>query len=192
VSNTLFHEETPALVTEWHGDAEFEDTCIGRLRWRLDRWRDSGPRALICMANPSSAGASKDDPTIQSIKRILPPEFVGFTVVNWNPYIATNPDELYEWRAAYGSGSVYQRIVSANESMIRGLSSTAAIRFVAWGNLVPNVPGTQRILLAMSCDLRFPLYAFGLNQDGSPKHPMARGTHRIANGASPVIWRAGA
>lgn len=188
----LFHETTPALATKWLGSAEFEDTGIGRLRWRLDRWRDTGPRALICMANPSSAGASKDDPTIQSIKRIIPPEFVGFTVVNWMPYIATNPDDLHEWRAECGGGGEYESVVRANVSMIRSLSESSAIRFVAWGNLVPNVPDTQRILLAMSCDLRFPIYAFGLNRDGSPKHPMARGKHRIANGVSPVVWRAAA
>ncbi|WP_348629395.1 DUF1643 domain-containing protein [Methylobacterium sp. 17Sr1-1] len=44
------------------GSAEFS-TC-GLHRYRLDRWWSDEPRALVCMRNPSTAGADRNDPTI--------------------------------------------------------------------------------------------------------------------------------
>lgn len=187
--NTLFPETSIRRSADWQGSAAFETSPIGKLRWLLDRWRKDGPRALICMANPSYAGADKNDPTIRRIMELLPSDIAGFTVVNWMPYIATNPSDLYAWRETWGGMADYKNIVEVNTSMIRGLSAFAAQRFIAWGNLVPSVPDTHRVLAAMSHDCKYPLYAFGLTLDGSPKHPMARGKHRIANGTTPVIWR---
>ena len=36
------------------------------------------------------------------------------------------------------------------------------------------------------------LYAFGLNANGTPKHPLARGKNRIPDDAVPFLWRKGA
>lgn len=180
---------SPPILPLWQGSAEFENSPIGKLRWRLDRWRGEGPRALIVMCNPSFAGSDKDDPTIRTIKRLLPDTVAGFTVVNWEPYIATNPDDLYDWRETWGGNGTYEKIREVNYGLIRRLSESASIRYVAWGNLVPLVPHTQRVIMAISCDLKYPLCAFGLTKDGTPKHPMARGKSRISDGAETVVWR---
>jgi hypothetical protein len=34
------------------------------------------------------------------------------------------------------------------------------------------------------------LYCLSTTASGQPKHPMARGKHRIANDAQPILWRA--
>lgn len=34
------------------------------------------------------------------------------------------------------------------------------------------------------------LWCWGTNADGSPKHPMARGKHRIPRDQQPILWRA--
>jgi hypothetical protein len=34
------------------------------------------------------------------------------------------------------------------------------------------------------------LWCWGTNADGSPKHPMARGKHRIPADQPPILWRA--
>jgi hypothetical protein len=72
--------------------------------------------------------------------------------------------------------------------LIQRLSKTAAIRIISWGNLAPQGPHRAKILQAMSLDGAHDLYAFGVTRDGSPKHPMARGPHRIRDDAELVLW----
>lgn len=175
------------------GDAEFSEVNGWKLRHRLDRWWRDGPRALICMANPSYAGKDDNDPTIHRLIKLTDrPHIAGFTVVNFEPYIATDPADLARWRvaAAWNHEPQYRMVSIANLDLIRELSVGAATRIIAWGNLVPHVAHRVRVLDAMSLDGRHDLYTFGMTQDGSPKHPMARGRHRIPDDVEPVIWRA--
>ena len=54
---------------------------------------------------------------------------------------------------------------------------------------MPNVPRTAAILHALSVGGARDLMAFGLTKDGLPKHPMARGKHRLLRGEPLVTWR---
>lgn len=179
---------------DWQGSAEFDrHPMLGDFRFRLDRWWGSGPRALIVMCNASTAGAEKNDPTVsRCIELVADAGFGGFTVANWEPYIASKPDDLYAWRdqALQHHGPAYRAIRDRNLALIRGLSAVAPIRIIAWGALVPDVPLTTMVLQAAALDRVHDLYAFGRTLSGAPKHPMARGKHRIPNGAKPIIWRA--
>ncbi len=175
-------------MSDWQGSALFSDEDPPLFRWRLDRWWGSGPRALVCMANPSYAGGDKNDPTItQLIKLVRALGCPGFTVVNWLPYIATDPKDLHAWRWNHPEQVIPAQ--ARNIVQIADLSEHAVIRIIAWGNLVPSVPVTQRVLRAMSADHSFPLYAFGTTKDGSPKHPMARGKNRLVIGEPLIEWR---
>lgn len=177
---------------DWNGSAVFEQINGWKLRLRLDRWWDDRPRALVCMANPSYAGVDKNDPTINRLFDLCWPLGVGgFTVVNWEPYIATDPKDLHAWRwnAADQSPADYDRVRKMNLHRMRELARHAPIRIIAWGTIVPQVPLTTAIMAAMSIDFQHDLFAFDLTKDGSPKHPMARGLHRIPNDAKPVIFR---
>ena len=171
------------------GDAEF--SIDGRLRLRLDRWWDIGPRALVCMANPSTAGAHDNDATIRNLIALVRGlGYPGFTVVNWLPFIATDPNELYKWRneIVVSDGPLYRAVHEQAVKTIEPLAARAAVRFIAWGNLVPQVPHTTAICRAMSVNGQHDLMAFGLTKDGSPKHPAARGVHRIIAGTPPIVW----
>jgi hypothetical protein len=75
-------------------------------------------------------------------------------------------------------------------TVAEALTGDAAARFVAWGNLVPDVPHTTAVLRALSGAGRYDLLAFGLTKDWTPKHPAARGVHRLVAGATPIVWRA--
>jgi hypothetical protein len=176
-------------MSDIRGDALFSDD--GRFRHRLDRWWSAEPRALICMANPSKAGADKNDPTIHNVIRLTRalPGIGGFTIVNWEPYIATDPKDLFRWRASIDLREL-QDIHAINLAMIRQLSNSAGVRIVAWGDVIPNVhPHTTATKRAMSLSMAVPLYCFGRTQSGAPKHPLARGKSFIPTGTRPTVWQ---
>lgn len=165
------------------------------LRFRLDRWWDERPRALVCMANPSHAGGERNDPTIWSLLRLARTLPVGgFTVVNLEPFIASAPRDLREWRRhAMGMRPKdYGALQGKNSRLIRELSESAALRIVAWGQLLSGRPPAPRLLRALSLDFTQALHAFALTQDGCPKHPLARGRHRIEACRELVLWRGAA
>lgn len=171
----------------WNGAAEFSEDGAHRLS--LARWWGDGPRAVVCGANPSRAGAATNDPTIWRVMRLLYARgFGGFIMLNWETYIATSPEDMHKWREAVDHAE-HQAAVERNLDIIRLASRQADMRFVAWGNLVPFVPQTSKVLRALSLEVTEPLYAFGLTKGGKPKHPMARGNHRIPNDWEPVVWR---
>lgn len=174
-----------------YGTATFSDDTPPTFRHQLTRYWADGPHALVCMCNPSYAGAYKNDPTIRSLIRLLRPlpGVAGFDVVNWEPFIATDCPSLHAWRKTVMATAEYVGIETYNLRLIRNLSAGAAIRIIAWGNLVPDTPHTQKVLAALSLDGAHSLYTFGTTKDGAPKHPMARGKHRIADGTMPTIWR---
>lgn len=170
------------------GSAEFS-TC-GLHRPRLDRWWSDEPRALVCMRNPSTAGADKNDPTICRLRALLQgrPGIGGFTVVNADNRIATDPRDLDVWLAAQNV-SFLKAHRQANLDRIKLLAAEASVRIVAWGNLLPGGLHAERVIQAMSLDGQRSLYAFALTSDGSPIHPMARGRSRVPLGMPLVEWR---
>ena len=175
-----------------HGSAEFGEVRGWALRFRLDRWWDERQGALICMANPSHAGAERNDPTIANLLRLTRPLPIGgFTVVNAEPFITSAPTALLEWRrhAIERSLEDYRAVQRENFRLIRELSESAAIRIAAWGQLLSSLPPAPRLLGALSLDSKRALHAFALTKDGSPKHPLARGRHRIEACRELVLWR---
>lgn len=174
-------------MADIHGSAEFSD--CGLFRWRLDRWWADGPRALICGANPSKAGAEEMDPTMHRVVALTRGRWSGYTMVNGLPYIATDPAACEAWRQdwqAYRWADL-RALRAKNHAAIRAISPSAAIRIVAWGNLIA-APSAD-LLAALSCDGRYPLYCWGETNGGSPKHPLARGKARIPADLEPMVWR---
>ncbi len=182
----------PLIEPVIHGSAEFGEMRGWRLRFRLDRWWDERPRALVCMANPSHADEERNDPTIRNLLRLARPLPIGgFTVVNLEPFVASAPEDLREWRG-HASGTRprdYGAIQRKNLRLIRELSQGAVIRIVAWGQLLSVLPPAPRLLRALSLDFTQALHAFALTKDGCPKHPLARGRHRIEACRELVLWR---
>jgi hypothetical protein len=172
------------------GSAEFSPCGLHRLR--LDRWWSDEPRALVCMRNPSTAGADKNDPTICRLRALLQgrPGIGGFTVVNADNRIATDPRDIDAWLAEQNV-SFLKAHRRANLDQISLLAAAAPVRIVAWGNLLAPGLHADRVIAAMSLDGGYPLHAFALTGDGAPIHPMARGRSRVPLGMPLVEWRAG-
>ena len=161
----------------------------GTHRLRLDRWWSDEPRALVAGANPSKAGAERQDATIHRLFDLLygRPGIGGFTMMNFSTYIATDPADHERWAGAQSLDDL-RAWRTANLERIREISATAAVRIVAWGTLVAGLHA-NRVMDAMSLDGQHALYAFALTNAGQPKHPSARGTHRIASGQPFVMIR---
>lgn len=172
-----------------HGSAEFS-TC-GLHRVRLDRWWSDEPRALVCMRNPSTAGADRPDPTICRLRALLQgrPGIGGFTVVNADDRIATDPRDLEAWLAAQDVASL-KTARQANLARIRILAAAAPVRIAAWGNLLAPGLHADLVIAALSIDGTHPLHAFALTADDAPIHPLARGRNRVPLGIPLVEWRA--
>lgn len=175
------------------GDAQFSRDK--KFRHVLTRsWSAGSYLPLICMANPIKAGAAQDDPTIQTLIRYFRalPKCDGFHVVNWSPKVATHPVDHDAWLKGLSDGE-WNRIMGANLYLLSTMTRLAPYVVVAWGNLLPVdsvrcTAYTKMVVGALSLSGKKDLWCFGVNANGSPKHPMARGKHRIDPAKSLVRW----
>lgn len=148
------------------GDAVFSD--CGRYRRRLRRW--TGPRfpqrrMLFIGMNPSTADAMADDPTVsREWRHTLRNGFHGYVKCNIGDYRATSPKDLLQPGVVACSDE--------NIDMIAEEAFEADMVVCCWGKvnkaLVPAAKGIAWVLQRN----RIPLWCFGTNSDGSPKHPL--------------------
>jgi hypothetical protein len=79
------------------------------------------------------------------------------------------------------------RALLYNWQSVAQLNRQVALRVVAWGNgAEPGDVATHlKILLNAGVDR---LHCLGLNINGTPCHPHARGTHRIPDNFQPILY----
>lgn len=158
-------------------------------RFLLSRWWvPEAKGALVCMANPSSAGAEKNDPTISRLIRLVRAQGYGaVNVVNWCPLIGSNPTEVItKWKLLYHHDrELWQEMFDYNLKTIRSVANDSYLRFVAWGNIIPVLDDSAALRAALTNDGVYPVYAFSLTLNQNPMHPLARGRNRIKAGEHP-------
>ncbi len=139
--------------------------CISKnemYRYYLTReWNADGLRVLFIMLNPSTADASKDDPTIlRCIYRAIAEGFGSLEVVNLFAYRATDPNVL-----ATVSDPVGPDNIAALETAV-----DRADRIVcAWGVHGFRVPSDSPVWGTLRGRQ---LWCLGRTRDGSPRHPL--------------------
>lgn len=139
----------------------------GKYRYHLwRRWDKDLPEMVWVMLNPSTADASTDDNTIRRCigfaKRY---GCGGVSVLNVFAYRATNPAEL---------AKVDDPVGPKNEAYLHYARSVAikTLLVCGWGKprvepaLKPAYKQAGVILAGLSAN------CFGVNNDGSPKHPL--------------------
>lgn len=162
-------------VTITHRDAVLSDDDVYRYvltrSWspRMSTFR-SYPLTWV-MLNPSTADATIDDPTIKRC--------IAFTdawgassmyVVNLYALRSPHPSALKTHPDPFGSDNFYWLKKMTKEGPV----------VAAWG--VHKMPeDAYAALLPAAQENR--MYALGLTLDGHPKHPLARGRHRIPDDA---------
>lgn len=152
----------------------------GRFRYRL--WRHWGPSEVVTwiMLNPSTADALVDDPTIRACCAYASSwGFGGIEVVNLFALRTPHPKVL---RAATGD-----RVGPENDHTIRCAVRRAHTVIAAWGN-DGALDGRDAVVRELVVREGGSLHVLGLTKWGHPKHPLARGQHRVPRDARPVPW----
>lgn len=152
-----------------------------RYRWELTRtWDTSLDQIGFLMLNPSVAGAEIDDPTIRRCTKFTRAwGYGGYVVRNLFALCATDPRDLRKHPAPVGRlNDLYLRRCSAQ-----------AVTIAAWGTN-GDLDGRDAKVAALLASHGAHLYHLGLTKDGFPKHPLARGVHRIPDDTTPTRWEA--
>lgn len=141
-----------------------------RWRWWLERRWDGQPIgspgvAAVIGMNPSTADVDVDDPTVQGVMwRARHLWGVGGCVMlNAFAYRATDKTRLLE---------VDDPVGAENDAAIRRFAGVAAPLVVAWGQPPKSLAGRGRVIGALLSEAGARPLCFGVNGDGSPKHPL--------------------
>ena len=163
---------------------------IGPWRYELRRiWDDGKPLLVVCMLNPSTADGYRDDQTIRTLIHFGQLwGYGGLYVVNLFAFRSSSPAEMMRQPLgqALGADNAAYVIDAIGYARDHGKSLLAA-----WGN-----HGSHHRMdewLEAEAHLRLvDLICLGTTLSGQPKHPLARGKHRIPRDQQPLIWRSAA
>lgn len=131
------------------------------LLWRV--WDERLPTAAFVLLNPSTADEHHNDPTIERCqRRALRMGYGGLRVTNCFAWRATAPAQLLDATDPVGPD---------NDEAILAACAGAAIVVCGWGT-----PGRLRqrdaAVRALLRVAGIAPWCFGINADGSPKHPL--------------------
>lgn len=141
-------------------------------------------RVVFLMLNPSTADAFESDPTITECrKRALALGADVLEVVNLFAFRSPYPADLKK-RAHGQRGDDHE-----NNHAIMEACSGAHCVIAAWGSH-GHLGGRSAIVLDLLKRERIELHNLGVTKDGFPKHPLARGVHRIPADFAPQLWGA--
>jgi len=141
----------------------------GPYRYWLERqWGAFAPWFTVVMLNPSTADAEKDDPTLRVCMRLAQREgFGNLQVFNLFAYRTPDPREL---KRAQKAGVDVVGI--GNPSLLTGAAlGTIGPIMVGWG-ANPIARDQAAWFTEEAVRLGKDLVCVGVNQDGSPKHPL--------------------
>lgn len=157
----------------------------GRYRSHLvRRWEAGRDRLVVCMLNPSSADAERDDPTILALMHYARAWGCGgIEVINLRAWRTSSPRDLF---AAEADG--IDTIGPGNEAAWAAMRTYARCNnlpiLAAWGN---NAPAADVARFARFFD-GHALICLGTTAFGAPIHPAARGKHRIPRDQQPIPY----
>jgi hypothetical protein len=174
----FFAEE---LSTRRTSDRGAEISACGTYRYKLHRvWDYRLQPLLVVMVNPSTADAEEDDPTILRLIAFAKRWGRGsLVVVNLFALRSPDPKALDGHEDPRGPANTATLTWILQEAKKRGVPVLAA-----WGNNGQRRWADRSFVLAARAE-GVPLVCLGLTKDGNPKHPLARGEHRIPDDFDP-------
>jgi hypothetical protein len=139
-------------------------------------------RVVFLMLNPSTADAFKPDPTVTECrKRAIALGADVLEVVNLFALRSPYPEDLR--KAAPGARGDDH----VNDAAIITACCGARMIIAAWGNGGDLDDRAARVVHLLSlANIR--MHHLGRTSSGAPKHPLARGKHRIPADLTPIAW----
>lgn len=137
----------------------------------------------VVMLNPSWASAERNDPTVLTVNHFA-------RLWGYGGWRGAN---LYSWRSPSPAEMMRApgRANPENDQVLKRLIEYAATTrgrvLCAWGNhgdFEGKATRFAREAAARGCSL----VCLGTTASGAPKHPLARGLHRISRDQQPVPW----
>lgn len=167
---------------------------------RIEMWRKWGPGPVACSigCNPSDADSFKDDPTtLWQIDKFQSLGFGGYVQVNVYPFTTSQPAECRRRAAWEDNGPDWgarDLLHHVNLPAVVAAAKAADQVFACWGNIAEwDLNWIRHVVEEIQSGVApYPaLWCWGKTASGAPKHPMARGVHRIAPDQRPILWMAG-
>lgn len=130
---------------------------------------DSEERVVFVMLNPSTADATKDDPTIRRCLGFARREHSNsLTVVNLYAYRTPHPRRLAEARRAG-----VDIVGPENDRALEEVHRPGALVIAAWGARPAGIPrDAHEARVDRVRELLGPMYALGFTAAGDPRHPL--------------------
>ncbi|SEF28427.1 DUF1643 domain-containing protein [Variovorax sp. NFACC27] len=168
-------------------------SACGTYRWTLTRTWDERPVLLVCMFNPSDADHEIDDPTITLVCHIASHNgFGGVVVVNMCPLRSSAPGRAFDMldRSQVDGDLELRAILWRNLALIEKEMDAASAVLLAWGAMGHRAGDWCSATLGAVRDhcQHKPVYVIGKCANGHPKHPLARGKHKVPKNAPLLAW----
>jgi len=171
-------------------------SACGTYRWTLTRsWDRELPVLLVVMFNPSDADHDVDDPTITLTCQIAAHNgYGGIVVVNLIPLRSPQPAaaaEMTRWDQHGPDWHARDRLQD-NLAVIQQEAGRAGAVLVACGALADRCADWfHQVLEEIECGLPdgTKVLCLGESAGGYPKHPLARGKHKVPKNAKLRPWR---
>lgn len=167
----------------------------GQYRFTLTRTWDARPVLLVCMFNPSSADHTVDDPTITLLCQIASHNgYGGVVVVNGIPLRSPKPAEAIDMVNTWDQRQAWDErdALQVNLGEIQKQVEQAGAVLLAWGALADRCSfwfDNVREEIESALPDGVLLYCLGKTAGGYPKHPLARGKHKVRKDAPLIPWR---
>lgn len=138
--------------------AQFSE--CGRYRYKLWRvWDITQPIVMCIGLNPSTANATKTDPTITNLVKMLKIlGYGGFYMTNLFAWISSKPEDLL----------ICEDPIGQNDMVLQEVATQCQDVIVCWGNFKEAADRANEVLLGFPDAL-----CFGKNKNGTPAHPLA-------------------
>lgn len=165
-------------------DAYTEAGALVRGPHRYLLWREWAPlipkRALFVMLNPSTADATKDDPTLRRCRRFAMDWGCGaLLVVNLFAWRATSPADL-----AAAAARKDDVVGADNDLTIRSSLEGVDLIVAAWGTPRWGFVGRRAAAVLELLSPLADVQSIELTADGYPRHPLYLPAAR-----EPQLWR---
>ncbi len=156
--------------------------------WRTELrrvWNAHRPMLVVSMLNPSTADGVTDDPTIATLihfARLW--GYGGLLVVNLFSFRSPSPAVMMARDDAFGPGNA----AAIAEAMAYARDHGGRL-LCAWGNGGDHEDRAEWFCSRATKVYGLTLLCLGTTRGWKPKHPMARGKHRIPRDQMPIVWR---